>query len=83
MAIVRGAAQSNLFDSFYQYNIQFRLCMANDPLMSWSNIDDFNYKGGCFKSFCKYANTCMACKAVHPLVKCTRSCPQSVAPVWK
>ncbi|WAR28067.1 hypothetical protein MAR_013771 [Mya arenaria] len=41
---------------------------------------DFNYKAGCLKPFCKYAHTCMVCKAVHPVVNCTRSCPQSVAP---
>ncbi|WAR28089.1 hypothetical protein MAR_013793, partial [Mya arenaria] len=41
---------------------------------------DFNYKAGCLKPFCKYAHTSMVCKAVHPVVNCTRSCPQSVAP---
>lgn len=103
MAIVRGAAQLNPFGNCYQYDIQFRLRMSNDPSRSWSNIDghlwitcslfgtssstqqprplgicyDFNYKGGCFKSFCKYAHTCMICKAAHPVGSCYKSNSQT------
>jgi hypothetical protein len=108
MAIVRGAAQLNPFGSCYQYDMQFRLRMANDPSRSWSNIDghlwitcslfgtssvplmpkprfegpcyDFNYKGGCFRTFCKYAHSCIICRVAHPVVNCTKSNTRNAVP---
>jgi hypothetical protein len=41
MILIRGAVSHALFERVYNYDKQFRLRIAHNPIRSWSHIDGY------------------------------------------